>query len=612
MSTAIYPIPQKHIKGDKTVTIPENFVVLFDNGADREMFKIVEAFHNNLKSRTSLDCYVVANYSGKLNVSVRFLHDDSYTDEKYAIIITKNGITVKYGEYVGAYRAQESLVQLFEAHGLEQSCDTYIDWPDISRRGFMLDVSRGKVPKLEKLFGIVDILSMLKMNEFQLYIETFVYEYPSYPEYAHNLDAYTPFELLQLSNYAKERYVDLVPNQNSFGHLFDWVQHPDFKHLRIVDNDDCASINPLDPESLKLIGNFYSSLLPCFYSDYINVGCDEVGGIKSGKTKELAAEKGEDNVYIDHLININNIAHSHGRQVQFWGDIINHKTSPDIINRIPKDMIPLLWGYNGKDSFAKNAAFIANLGYTFYLCPGTSSWISMFADLNNSIPNVLDAAECAVKYGARGTLMTDWGDFGHIQFDFTMQLGLIYSGAVSWNLEGNREFDIACEFADNKIYKSTTVSVSSLLRRGADIYDEDYFWIFLKKFNDNHTPKKREMFNREHYMAVKTESEAIERDALTIVSDAPGTDLLKEELVWSAKMYAFISDFMLLRVEFEENGKLDPADIDAFLKRYDELQVNIKRLWNIRNKEKGNDRMFKFMDKGINSMKEMCASTENA
>ena len=191
---------------------------------------------------------------------------------------------------------------------------------------------------------------------------------------------------------------------------------------------------------------------------------------------------------------------------------------------------------------------------------------------------MLDAAECAVKYGARGTLMTDWGDFGHIQFDFTMQLGLIYSGAVSWSLDGNREFELACEFADAKLYKSTTVSVSSLLRRGADIYDEDYFWIFLKKFDDNHTPKKREMFNREHYTSVKLESEAIEKDAEKIVSDAPGTDLLKEELIWSAKMYAFISDFMLLRVEFEENGKLDKADIDAFLNRYDELQVNIKRL----------------------------------
>ncbi len=615
MGTKIYPIPQKHIKGNKTITLPENFVVLFKNDSDRKMFKIIKTFHDNLKSRTGLECYPVADYSGKLKVSIKFVKDETFTGEKYAIIITDAGITVKYGEYVAAYRAQESLVQLFEATGLVQDCDTYIDWPDITRRGFMLDVSRAKVPKLEKLFGIVDILSMLKMNEFQLYIETFVYEYPAYPEHAHNLDAYTPFELLQLSNYARDHYIDLVPNQNSFGHLHDWVQHPDFKHLRITDTDGCASINPIDPASLDLINNFYDSLLPCFYSDYINVGCDEVDGIKNGKTKELAEEIGALRVYINHIKNINESVRRHGRRAQFWGDVLLREAdSPDVINEIPKDMIPLVWGYCGTESFDNDAALISSLGYDFYLCPGTSSWISMFPDLANANPNVLDAAECAVKYGARGVLMTDWGDFGHIQFDFTMQLGMIYSGALNWNLDGNRDFDLACEFADAKIYKSSTVSVSSLIRRGAELYDDDYFWIYHKAFTDNHNPKKKKKFNHEHYSRVKLGMISIAEDAEKIVSTAPDAEQLKEEIIWSAKLYEFMTDFMLLRLEYAENGKIENYEEKSaeFFARYENIKDNIKRLWNVRNKEKDNERMFKFMDKGFASMKETCENKENA
>jgi hexosaminidase len=50
------------------------------------------------------------------------------------------------------------------------------DWPDFARRGVMLDISRGRVPKLETLLELVGHLADFKINEFQLYTEhTFAY-----------------------------------------------------------------------------------------------------------------------------------------------------------------------------------------------------------------------------------------------------------------------------------------------------------------------------------------------------------------------------------------------------------------------------------------------------
>ena len=50
------------------------------------------------------------------------------------------------------------------------------DWPDFPRRGVMLDVSRGRVPKLETLLDLAEHLADFKINELQLYTEhTFAY-----------------------------------------------------------------------------------------------------------------------------------------------------------------------------------------------------------------------------------------------------------------------------------------------------------------------------------------------------------------------------------------------------------------------------------------------------
>lgn len=45
------------------------------------------------------------------------------------------------------------------------------DAPDFARRGYMLDVSRCKVPAMRELKRTVDSLSALRYNELQLYME---------------------------------------------------------------------------------------------------------------------------------------------------------------------------------------------------------------------------------------------------------------------------------------------------------------------------------------------------------------------------------------------------------------------------------------------------------
>ena len=70
---------------------------------------------------------------------------------------------------------------------------------------------------------MVDILSDLKYNQLQLYMESFVYEYKNFPEYTKDTDPLTQAEIRELDAHCKERFMLLVPNQNSFGHMAAWT-----------------------------------------------------------------------------------------------------------------------------------------------------------------------------------------------------------------------------------------------------------------------------------------------------------------------------------------------------------------------------------------------------
>ena len=64
-----------------------------------------------------------------------------------------------------------SLRQILHSSRNKLQCFELKDFPRLKRRGFMLDVSRCKVPTMKSLFELIDLLSILRFNEIQLYIE---------------------------------------------------------------------------------------------------------------------------------------------------------------------------------------------------------------------------------------------------------------------------------------------------------------------------------------------------------------------------------------------------------------------------------------------------------
>jgi hexosaminidase len=359
--------------------------------------------------------------------------------EGYALTISKSGIELSFRETAGLRAGVATLRQLLREYGRRLPCLKIRDWPDFARRGVMLDISRGRVPKLETLLDLVERLADFKINEFQLYTEhTFAYR--NYKSVWQSWGALTAAEIRTLDAHCRELGIDLVPNQNSFGHLRYFLEHPKVKKLAEISAPYEGStgdflrfpttLAPNHPGTIKFIRELYDELLPNFSSKFFNVGCDETWDLGRGQSKQLCQQRGKGRVYLDFLRQIHREATRRDRRVMFWGDIILHQ--PKLIRALPKDVIALNWGYEANHPFAREAATFAKSKVPFYVCPGTATWMTLVGRHDTAFANLSLAAKAGRRHGAIGYLNTDWGDGGHPQ-PLAVSWPLYLAGAAqSW------------------------------------------------------------------------------------------------------------------------------------------------------------------------------------
>jgi hexosaminidase len=383
-----------------------------------------------------------------IGLKLQVLPDVLHRPQEYRLTVSQSGISIIGHDLPGVFYGVCTLCQLIQNYGRELPCLQIVDYPDFPARGVMLDISRDRVPTMETLFELVDLLASLKINQFQLYTEhTFAYQ--NHPLVWEKASPMTGEEILILDAYCRERFVELVPNQNSFGHMHRWLNLSKYLPLAEVEQGFMTpwgkmmgpfSLSPETPGSLELLRDLYNEFLPHFSSNMFNVGCDETFDLGQGKSKLACEEKGSGRVYLDFLLKIHREVSQRGKVMQFWGDIILEH--PELIPEIPKNSIALDWGYEADHPFEKQARDFAESGISFYVCPGTSSWNSIAGRTNNTIENLRNSAIYGLKYGAIGYLNTDWGDNGHWQQFPIAHLGYLAGAGFSWSYEASKDGNI--------------------------------------------------------------------------------------------------------------------------------------------------------------------------
>lgn len=341
--------------------------------------------------------------------------------------------------------------------------------PIFERRGLMLDISRNRVPTMDCLKQLIDALAALHYNELQLYTEH-TFAYSGHETVWGNASPMTAGEICAIDAYCQERGIELVPNQNSFGHMERWLQHAPYRHL--AESPD-GFIHPVSgeqkhpstlhpcPESLQFIDQLYSELLPNFKSSLVHVGGDEPWELGKGRSKDLADKVGKHRVYLDYMKGVFEVAEKYGRTPQFWADIIMER--PDLVPELPDNVVPVIWGYEADSPFAEQCKIVAEAGFRnqFYVAPGAGNWNSFSGRLDVARANIELAAKEGLGNQAKGILLTAWGDNGHHQSWPSLYPPLVLAAASAHGV--NLSDDELAEAIDRIFYADSPSGHGKLL-----------------------------------------------------------------------------------------------------------------------------------------------------
>jgi hexosaminidase len=633
----LVPLPQQVEVKEGHFSFPQQPLIYLAASA-QQIYNIGQHLVNALEAQ-GLTPELTATAAGEPAVTLRLEPSLLPGPQSYRIVVDRTGVTLVGGDEPGLFYGVCTLAQLVrtsrEGGEIRLPHLQIVDWPDFAHRGLMFDVTRDKVPSMETLFGLVELLASLKINQLQLYTEhTFAYR--GHEEVWKEASPLTGEEILALDAYCRGYYIELVPNQNSFGHMHRWLKHDTYRQLAEIpegwmhpfhDEREPYSLCPSEPGSLELLADLYDQLLPHFSSRQVNVGLDETFDLGMGRSKEICEAQGTEHVYLDFLLKVYDLIRRRGGTMQFWGDIIIKR--PELIAQLPKDLVALEWGYEADHPFAEHGKLFADAGLSFYVCPGTSSWNSLAGRTENALGNLRSAAINGRQNGAIGYLMTDWGDFGHMQPLPVSYLGYLTGAAYSWQV-ATAEDEAALNLPgllDIHIYQDEAGVMGKLAYDLGNTYRETgvtphnssmLFWQFILPSIDtaaqregaeegiaNYVVQLREMSGKADYDATAEYIDDVIAPLEQAQMNCPDAERILQEYGWVADMLSFGARLGAVRAAAGMDkpiGEL-PADTRAALAG--ELRPLIERhreVWLLRNRPGGMEDSRKWLRKVLKQL----------
>ncbi len=454
----ILPPPQQISPAEGCFRLDARTRILIVPESGPEAFAAASSLRAEIKTTTGLRLQILRTARPPRRENVILLCDDpgaaaeylgipfpsegsaGHGEQAYTVSISPERVLAGGEGAVALHYAVQTLRQIVRLQGTIWSACQIEDWPVLAYRGVMLDISRGKVPTLDTLKAIVDFCALFKMNVLQLYTEH-TFDFASHPQIGLGSDPLTSEDILTLDAYARERHVELMPNLNCFGHCAHLLSLPEFAHL--AESAVPWTLTPVDEGTYTLLGDMLDDMLPAFSSRVFNAGCDETWDLGKGRSAALAAEIGVGRVYLQHLQRLHAMARERGYRIQFWGDILLHH--PELVPELPEDVTLLDWHYEAQDDYPSLNIF-AESGRPFWVCPGTSSWNTLFPRLENANGNIRTLARLGAERGAEGLLNTDWGDHGHYQPLGQSWYGYAYGAVQAWTGGATEDADFDPRF----------------------------------------------------------------------------------------------------------------------------------------------------------------------
>lgn len=507
---SLVPMPAQMSVGTGSFTLGGDIVIC--QPKDKAIAKVVKNFVNEIKATTGVkiktDTYRKTKYEGvqksdkKADAHIALLVDESMGDEAYRLSVKEKLITIKAAKPAGFFYAFQTLKQLLPRNVMAGVYDASVeewnipaveieDEPRFAWRGFMLDEGRHFYGK-EEIKKIIDVMAAYKMNRFHWHLtedqgwRIEIKKYPKLTEVGAWRNSrvcgwgdvkpdgiryggyYTQKEAREIVEYAKERFIEIIPEVDIPGHSQAAVaSYPEFlacdpenaHEVWLWQGVSADVINVANPRAVQFAKDVIDELTEIFPYKYIHLGGDECPTYKWEHNSDCQAqlkEIGSTN-YRDLQINFYRQVKEHiaqkpadeQRSLIFWNEVLHGNTAS-----LGNDITIMSW--IGADNAAKEAA---KRGFNTILSPQIPYYINRKQSnlptephsqgygtetvevVYNYIPMNNVAVELQPKYmGVQANFWTEWVETADI-VQYLMLPRLAAVAEAGWTPQERRDYN---------------------------------------------------------------------------------------------------------------------------------------------------------------------------
>lgn len=469
-------------------------VILDKNASEKDRFAANELV-KHLNSVSGMSAKISNTPSKRSIVLTRRAADDRLGSEGYALTSDKQGITITASAEAGLFYGVQTLMQLIQKNGTEAYVPGIIvkDWPDTKVRAVHYDTKHHQ-DKRSYVEDLIRELAGYKVNMLVWEWED-KFEYPSHPEIGAP-GAFTMKEMQELTRYAQQYHIQVVPLVQGLGHVSFILKWPQFAHLREIPASN-FEFCPLKDGSYDLLADLWKDAMEATPgSKYIHIGSDEtyeLGACPACKKKE--EEIGKSGLYHLFIDKSAKAIENSGRGVMTWeapmgwakGRLQVYHTGMKQEKPVtPHKGIILTESYDYETPDLKYAKEAKVLGYPVYAYDPNPGIEQLFLPYffskdgkgeikTGSLANSYNFLQETMGKGVfDGVIRTSWDDSG-----LPMQawmLSFATTAAFSWNAAAPGLADFTAAFYKNR-YGNQSISMDSLyylLNEGAYFFMESF------------------------------------------------------------------------------------------------------------------------------------------
>ena len=468
---AIIPEPNSMTVGEGVVSLPYAGRVNESIAIGDGDYLLAHQLVADIRSTTGLDWDVATGdmWPGfiSLHIADSDASEEAGTPGAYTLTIDIDGIAITGCDFEGMRNGVQTLRQLIRQNGAVLPVLQIEDAPAYRIRGYYLDATRGRVPTLAWLKQWADKLCLYKYNQLQLYIEhTFAFDDMS--ETWRGSSPLTPADILEFDQYCANLGIELVPSVSTFGHQYVAMRTQELRELgefpedadrpfSFIERMRHHTLNVADDRAFAFSTQLVDSYLQLFRTKRFNICADETFDLGKGQSKQEAQRVGVATLYATYVGKLCEHLSQQGHEPMFWGDIAIEM--PEILETLPNNVTLLNWQYDPEATDEK-IQLVAKAGAKQIVCPAVWGWNALLPRIDDAWNNIARIARYGIDCGAEGMLVTDWGDFGHVNDPRMAVPGMIFGAQYAWNPAGDTAESIVKDTDENSAENDLLARIS--------------------------------------------------------------------------------------------------------------------------------------------------------